>query len=149
MEGVKDSGGVDLLDEDLTWVKAPWTTMESAEEAAEDNEVVDAEIPVRRTEAARRGRLVVDGVAVLADAVLFALSELAFMLILAASWFSDGTPSGSQWGCEVSTGPVAAGGGVVVIVVTEQEAQKALKGGDCPLSILCIGSSTPASHLVL
>jgi hypothetical protein len=129
MEGVKDSGGVVALDGDVDRVDGALTAMESAVEAVVDNEVVDTDpIPVRRAEAARRGRLVADVVAVLADVVSFALCELAFMLILAASWFSDGirAPSGGRngRGCEASTGPVAAGGGVVVIVVRNKKLKR-------------------------
>jgi hypothetical protein len=127
MEGVKDSGGVVMLDGDADRVDGALTAMESAVEAVVDNEVVDTDpVPVRRTEAARRGRLVADVVVVLADVVSSALCELAFMLILAASWFSDGTrvPDGSQRRCaRASTGP-PAGGGVVVIVVRNKKLKR-------------------------
>jgi len=113
-----------MLAGDADRVDGALAAMESAVEAVVDNEVVDPDpIPVRRTDAARRGRLVADDVAVLADVVLFALFELIFMLILAASWFRDGkrpAPDG-LWGCGVSIGPAAAGGGVVAIVVRNKK----------------------------
>ena len=86
MEGVIEAGGdeaPETVEGDADRVEGALTAMESVVEATVDNEVVD---PVRKREAASLGRA----------AVLFKLADvpapfaLAFILILAASWFRDG-----------------------------------------------------------
>lgn len=74
-----------LLAGDTDRVDDAWTAIESAVDAVVDREVVDPDpAPVRRIDAARRGRPVVD-VAGLPAAVLFVMFELLLMFILAAS----------------------------------------------------------------
>lgn len=76
MEG---GGELDTVAGDTDRVEGAFTAMESAVDATVDSEVVD---PVRRSDAASRGRAAIGGV--LADAPE-APAVLALMLILAAS----------------------------------------------------------------
>jgi hypothetical protein len=137
MEGVKERGGVDVLAGDTDRVEGALTAMESVVEAVVDKEVVDpVPVPVRRTDAASRGRpAAADVVGGWAGAVLVMPFGLALILILAASWFRDGKrpPPDGLCGCGASTEPAAAGGGVVAIVVVRN---KKLKARDKAASVL-------------
>lgn len=109
MEGVIEAGGdeaPETVEGDADRVEGALTAMESVVEATVDNEVVDP-VPVRRRDAASLGRAA-DAVAALAGvpALLVAPFVLAaLMLILAASWFSDGIrpPAEGLWACGAST----------------------------------------------
>jgi hypothetical protein len=99
MEGVTERGGVDMVAGDVDRVEGALTAMESAVEAVVAREVVEP-VPVRKTEAASRGRPATEVVAGLTDVALGTPFELALTFILAASWFRDGRrpPPDGLWG---------------------------------------------------
>lgn len=120
MDGVKEGGGEavpETVAGDPDRVDGAFTAMESTVEVVVDRDVVD---PVRKRDAASRGREAAEAVAALAGAPvgLFAPFVPALMLILAASWFKDGMRLfPGLWACGASTEGAAAGGGVAAIVV--------------------------------
>ena len=109
---------MDVTAGEVDRVEGALTAIESVVEVVVDSEVVDP-VPVRKTEAASRGRPATDVVVALTDVLLRAPFGLALLLlILAASWLSDGRrPPIDLLGCGASRRPAAGCGGFVVAIV--------------------------------
>jgi hypothetical protein len=145
---------VDVEVGDADRVEGALTAMESAVEAVVDRDVVDP-APVRKIEAASRGRPAAEVVAVL---LLGAPLELALILILAASWFREGKRLPPDLcGCGASTRPAAADGVVAIVVVVNKKVKAADRCREVSrsyfyscqlLSIIRIGSSNISDQLL-